>query len=70
MTHDPIAAFFADASRQWQRTFEQDAIENKEELEMLWQHYVHDSSLDRMETINKPKDGPQKAPLRSRRGAA
>jgi hypothetical protein len=58
MTHDPIAAFFADASRQWRRTLERDAIENSEELEMLWQLYLHDLSLDRIGTTNKSKDGP------------
>lgn len=56
MTHDPIAAFFADASQQWRRTFEQDAIENRPELEMLWQRYVRDSRVDRIETHSPLRD--------------
>lgn len=52
MTHDPIAAFFADASRQWRGIFKQDG----QELETLWLRYVRDSRVDRIETHSPLRD--------------
>ena len=70
MTHDPFAAFFVDAHRQWQQTFEQGGLGNKQDLEMQWQSYLHDCNRDRIETTPGVKDEQSKAFVRRRRGGA
>jgi len=67
MTHDPIAAFFADAHRQWQHTFEQGGLGDKQELEMQWRKYLHDWKVGRLEGTHHARDGKSQTALRHRR---
>ena len=55
MTTDPFAAFFTDAHEQWRTMLEQGGLGDKQELELLWQSYLHDADRSRLKYIAKQK---------------